>query len=54
MKPPIIDALRAELRRQADKGPDLVVAVKAIDKPDTMRVVGTVDLYELARAVAER
>ena len=54
MRPAIIDALREELQRQGKNNPSLVVAIKATDKPDTMRVVGRVDLYELAKAIAER
>lgn len=54
MRAPVIDAIRHELRRQAKNSDELSVAVNAIDKPDTMRVMGRLDLYELAKAIMER
>lgn len=54
MKPAIIDALRQELRRQAKYNHDLKLTTLATDKPDTIRVVGRLDLYELAKAIENR
>jgi len=48
----IIDAIRKELRRQAKGNPDLMV--QSCDKPDCLRVLGIVDLYELAKAIEQR
>lgn len=53
MKPAIIDAIRTELKRQAKDNPELTVALNALDKPDTVRVIGRIDLYELAKAISE-
>jgi len=52
--PAIVDLLRDELRRQARNNPDLSVATAPDHEPDTMRVAGLIDLYELAKAIAER
>ena len=49
----MIDIIRKELRRQARDG-KLRVNILATDKPDTARVNGRLDLYELAKAVMDR
>jgi len=54
LSPAIIDVLRDELRRQARNNPDLSVATAPDHEPDMMRVAGLIDLYELAKAIAER
>ena len=49
-----IDAIRRELRRQANSTGKLHVKVLATDKPDTIRVSGVLDIYELAKAILDR
>jgi len=47
----LIDVIRTELRRQANREGRLSVKLVATDKPDTLRVKGRLDLYELAKAI---
>lgn len=48
----VIDLIRKELRRQSQLS-KLKVRSHALDKPDTLIVSGTVDLYALAKAILE-
>jgi hypothetical protein len=51
----LLDTIRRELRRQARENPDkLKMRVYATDKPDTVRLSGSLDIYELAKAIVER
>lgn len=47
----LADAIREEIKRQAKNAPTLEVA--NTDKPDTIRVVGEIDLYELAKVLVD-
>lgn len=47
----MVEAMRAELRKQERLNADVSVKVLASDKPDTVRVFGPIDLYELAKAI---
>ena len=48
-----IDTIVRELRRQANTKGKLHVKVLATDKPDTVRVSGVLDIYELAKAILD-
>jgi hypothetical protein len=49
----VIDLIRKELRRQASLG-KLKVRIHALAKPDTVAISGTLDIYELAKAVIDQ
>lgn len=48
----VADTLRREINRQAKDNPEL--AVGRDQTPDMIRVVGKLDLYELAKKIAEQ
>ena len=48
--PQLVDLLRAEIRRQASHA---AINVAPSRRPDHIHVMGDLDLYELARAIAE-
>jgi hypothetical protein len=48
----LIELIRKELHRQADRNGEITVHA-ATDKPDTIRVNGVLDLYELAIALTD-
>jgi precorrin-3B methylase len=52
-KPVTRDVIRKELRRQSERS-KLKVRSHALDKPDTLIVSGTIDLYALAKAVLDQ
>ena len=55
MRKPIIDAIRDELRKQAKADPEqLTVAALISDKPDTIHIIGVIDLWELVKAIEQR
>lgn len=55
MRIDVIDAIRQELRKQANMHPEkFKMQTVGTDKPDTVRVNGTLDIYELAKAVLNR
>lgn len=48
----LADTIRQEIERQA-KQKDAELAVGKSETPDTVRLIGKLDLYELAKALVE-
>jgi hypothetical protein len=46
------DFISDEVRRQAARNPKILNLAKS-DKPDVIRLMGELDLYELAKAIME-
>lgn len=49
----LADAIREEIKRQA-RDETRLVATDHPDKPDVLRLAGSLDVYELAKALTDR